>query len=124
MLYHSAQDSRNDLSHEDGVEIKDWAIKQALEEVVDSILDYGQYPYPSQDGNGRNIRPDFDLLEYLTEQDPEYAVYVFHSSIIHTKDQHSEIVYNHKKRLRHDLIDLLDSEDYVLDLALRIQLGE
>ncbi len=124
MLYYSAQDSRNDLSNEDGIEIKDWAIKQALEEVVDSILDYGQYPYPSQDGNGRNIRPDFDLLEYLTEQDPEYAVYVYHSAIIHTKDQHSEIVYNHKKRIRNDLMDLLEDEDYVLDLALRIQLGE
>ena len=124
MLYHSAQDSRNDSSHEDGVEIKDWAIKQALEEVVDSILDYGQYPYPSKDGNGRNIQPDFDLLEYLTEKDQDYAVYVYHSAIIHTQDQHAEVVYNHKKRLRNDLMNLLDSEDYVLDLALQIQLEE
>ena len=124
MLYYSAQDSRNDSSHEDGIEIKNWAIKQALEEVVDSILDYGQYPYPSKDGNGRNIQPDFELLEYLTEKDQDYAVYVYHSAIIHTQDQHAEVVYNHKKRLRNDLMDLLDSEDYVLDLALQIQLGE
>jgi len=82
----------------------------ALDEVVDSILEYGQWP--------KNGRAQFDLYDYLDEhRDPSYALEILVASL--SSNEYALQVRRNRERktVTEMLRNHLAESDFVADLA-------
>jgi hypothetical protein len=81
----------------------------ALDEVVDSILEYGQWP--------KNGRAQFDLYDYLMDRDPSYAAEMYVASL----SSNDTALENRRDRERKIVTEMLRNHlaesDFVADLA-------
>jgi hypothetical protein len=91
-------------------EPSDRHLQWALEEVVDTITDYGQWP--------ANGRPQFDLYDFLLEErDPSYAWEMYIASFSSDTEAFANRIERERKRVEVMLIDHLSDSDIVYDLA-------
>ena len=89
----------------------DRALELALEEVIDTVLDYGRFPVKG--------RVQFDLYEYLLEnRDPSYAWEMYVSAMSSDTDALAYRIENEIKRVKTMLVNFLTDSDLVYDLAL------
>jgi hypothetical protein len=81
----------------------------ALDEIVDSILEYGQWP--------KNGRAQFDLYDYLMDRDPSYAAEMYVASM--SSNLHALQVRRDRERKTVEamLIKHLQDSHWVADLA-------
>jgi len=81
----------------------------ALDEVVDSILEYGQWP--------KNGRAQFDLYDYLMDRDPSYAAEMYVASM--SSNLHALQVRRDRERKTVEamLVEHLRDSHWVADLA-------
>jgi hypothetical protein len=92
-------------------EPSDRHIELALEEVIDTVLDYGRFPVKG--------RVQFDLYEYLLEnRDPSYAWEMYVSAMSSDTDALAYRIENEIKRVKVMLVNYLTDSDLVYDLAL------
>jgi hypothetical protein len=89
----------------------DRALELALEEVIDTVLDYGRFPVKG--------RVQFDLYEYLLEnRDPSYAWEMYVSAMSSDTQALEYRIENEIKRVKVMLVNYLTDSDLVYDLAL------
>jgi len=81
----------------------------ALDEIVDSILEYGQWP--------KNGRAQFDLYDYLMDRDPSYAAEMYVASM--SSNLHALQVRRDRERKTVEamLVEHLRDSHWVADLA-------
>jgi hypothetical protein len=92
-------------------EPSDRHIELALEEVIDTVMDYGRFPIKG--------RVQFDLYEYLLEnRDPSYAWEMYVSAMSSDTDALAYRIENEIKRVKTMLVNYLTDSDLVYDLAL------
>jgi len=91
------------------------ALNEALEDVVDCIMTHGQFPRPVKGKS--SFYSDFDLYEYLTEQDPEYGVRVLFSGLLRRSEDHLLLVEEERRRLEKELKEYLADKDFVYEVA-------
>jgi hypothetical protein len=92
-------------------EPSDRALELALEEVIDTVLDYGRFPVKG--------RVQFDLYEYLLEnRDPSYAWEMYVSAMSSDTDALAYRIENEIRRVKTMLVNYLTDSDLVYDLAL------
>jgi hypothetical protein len=92
-------------------EPSDRALELALEEVIDTVLDYGHFPVKG--------RVQFDLYEYLLEnRDPSYAWEMYVSAMSSDTQALEYRIENEIKRVKTMLVNYLTDSDLVYDLAL------
>ena len=85
-------------------------LQWALEEVVDTITDYGQWP--------ANGRPQFDLYDFLLEnRDPSFAWEMYVASFSSNTEAFAERIEREHKKVKVMLEDHLIDSDIVYDLA-------
>ena len=81
----------------------------ALDEIVDSILEYGQWPTSG--------RAQFDLYDYLMDRDPSYAAEMYVASM--SSNLHALQVRRDRERKTVEamLVEHLRDSHWVADLA-------
>lgn len=84
--------------------------ENALEVVLETIMDYGQYP-----ANGPVV---FDLYDYLHEErDPSYAMEMYVASMSSNKWSFEERIERERKAVESMLMEHLKHSDIVAELA-------
>lgn len=82
----------------------------ALDEVVESILEYGQWP--------KNGRAQFDLYDYLIDnRDPSYAMEMYVAALSDYETALTNRRYRERKTVEEMLRKHLAESDFVADLA-------
>ena len=81
----------------------------ALDEVVEIILEYGQYP--------KNGRAQFDLYNYLMDRDPSYAAEMYVASLSSNDTALANRRDRERKTVEAMLIKHLQDSHWVADLA-------
>ena len=85
-------------------------LQWALEEVVDTITDYGQWP--------ANGRAQFSLYDFLlNERDPSFAWEMYVASFSSNTEAFAERIEREHKKVKVMLEDHLIDSDIVYDLA-------
>ena len=103
MEYHGDEDRLKELT--------DRELEVALEEVVECVLDHGQWP---QKG-----RAKFDLYEFLLEErDPSYALEMYVASMSNKTDAFADRIERERKSVEKMLLDHLQDSDMVRDHAM------
>jgi hypothetical protein len=91
-------------------EPSDRALELALEEVIDTVLDYGQWP--------ANGRARFDLYDFLLEErDPSFAWEMYVSAMSSNTQALEYRIENEIKRVKTMLVNYLSDSDIIYDLA-------
>ena len=89
----------------------DQQMEQALEEVVEAVMDYGQWPVRG--------RARFDLYEHLLEnRDPSYAWEMYVAAMSCNMDALAERIERERKRVETLLTENLRDADIVYDRAV------
>ncbi len=92
-------------------EITDRRLELALEEVVECILDHGQWP--------RKGRAQFDLYEYLMEErDPSYALEMYVAAMSSNTRAMEDRIERERASVEAILINHLQGSDMVADHAM------
>jgi hypothetical protein len=95
---------------EDVMEITKRDMELALEVVVATILDYGQYPAKG--------RAKFDLYDFLLEnRDPSYAMEMYVASLSSNTQAFKDRIYREGVTVEKMLVKHLTGSDLVADLA-------
>jgi hypothetical protein len=82
----------------------------ALDEVVESILEYGQWP--------KNGRAQFDLYDYLIDnRDPSFAMEMYVAALSDYETALTNRRYRERKSVEAMLRNHLAESDFVADLA-------
>ena len=85
-------------------------IELALEEVVEAVMDYGQWPVKG--------RARFDLYDFLLEErDPSFAWEMYVASFSSNTEAFADRIERERKTVEAMLIDHLSDSDIVYDLA-------
>jgi hypothetical protein len=85
-------------------------LQWALEEVVDTITDYGQWP--------ANGRAQFSLYDFLlNERDPSFPLELYVSAMSSNTEAFAERIEREHKKVKVMLEDHLIDSDIVYDLA-------
>ena len=94
----------------DAVEPTERHLELALDLMVETILDYGQYPAKG--------RIQFDLYDFLNEnRDPSYALEMYVASMGINNSNFEERIERERKTVEAMLIDHLKGSQWVEDLA-------
>ena len=92
-------------------EITDRRLELALEEVVECILDHGQWP--------RKGRAQFDLYEYLMEErDPSYALEMYVAAMSSNTRAMEDRIERERATIVEMLTKHLQGSDMVADHAM------
>ena len=103
MEYHGDEDIRKEPTERQ--------LEVALEEVVECVLDHGQWP---QKG-----RAKFDLYEFLLEErDPSYALEMYVASMSNKTDAFADRIERERASVEAMLLDHLQDSDIVRDHAM------
>ena len=103
MEYHGDEDIRTEPTERQ--------LEVALEEVVECILDHGQWP--------KKGRAKFDLYEYLWEErDPSFALEMYVASMSNKTDAFADRIERERKFVEKMLLDHLQDSDMVRDHAM------
>ena len=103
MEYHGDEDIRKEPTERQ--------LEVALEEVVECILDHGQWP--------KKGRAKFDLYEYLWEErDPSFALEIYVASMSNKTDAFADRIEREHKAVEKMLLDHLQDSDMVRDHAM------
>ena len=103
MEYHGDEDIRTEPTERQ--------LEVALEEVVECILDHGQWP--------KKGRAKFDLYEYLWEErDPSFALEMYVASMSNKTDAFADRIERERKAVEKMLLDHLQDSDIVRDHAM------
>jgi hypothetical protein len=103
MEYHGDEDIRTEPTERQ--------LEVALEEVVECILDHGQWP--------KKGRAKFDLYDYLMEErDPSYALEMYVASMSNKTDAFADRIERERKSVEKMLLDHLQDSDMVADHAM------
>ena len=103
MEYHGDEDQRRELTERE--------LELALDEIVECVLDYGQWP---QKG-----RAQFDLYDYLMEErDPSYAWETYVSSMSSNTRALENRIERERASVEAMLLDHLQDSDMVTDHAM------
>ena len=95
---------------EDVMEITKRDMELALEVVVETILDHGQYPAKG--------RAKFDLYDFLLEnRDPSYAMEMYVASLSSNTQAFKDRIYREGAAVEKMLVKQLKDSDLVADLA-------
>ena len=95
---------------EDIMEITKRDMELALEVVVETILDHGQYPAKG--------RAKFDLYDFLLEnRDPSYAMEMYVASLSSNTQAFKYRIYREVAAVEKMLVKQLKDSDLVADLA-------
>ena len=109
MEYHGDEDLRDEPSERD--------LELALEEVVECILEEGQWP--------RKGRAQFDLYEYLNEErDSSYVLEMYLAAISSDNAALEARRTRERKTIEAMLIEHLRQSDIVADLAAEYAAGD
>jgi len=99
---HGDEDTRRELTERE--------LELALEEIVECVLEYGQWP--------RKGRAQFDLYDYLTEErDPSYAWETYLCAISDNSQALENRIRRERNAVEAMLIKHLTGSDMVSDLA-------
>jgi len=102
MEYHGDEDIRTEPTERQ--------LEVALEEVVECILDHGQWP--------KMGRARFDLYDYLNEElDISYALEMYVASMSNKTDAFADRIERERKSVEKMLLDHLQGSDMAQDLA-------
>ena len=103
MEYHGDEDIRTEPTERQ--------LEVALEEVVECILDHGQWP--------KKGRAKFDLYEYLWEErDPSFALEMYVASMSSNTRGLENRIERERKSVEKMLLDHLQDSDIVRDHAM------
>ena len=103
MEYHGDEDIRKEPTERQ--------LEAALEEVVECIMDNGQWP--------KRGRARFDLYEFLLEErDPSYALEMYVASMSNKTDAFADRIERERKSVEKMLLDHLQDSDMVTDHAM------
>ena len=99
---HGDEDTRRELTERE--------LELALEEIVECVLEYGQWP---QKG-----RAQFDLYDYLMEnRDPSFALEMYVASMSNKTDAFADRIEREHKAVEAILLTHLQDSDIVRDHA-------
>ena len=99
---HGDEDQRRELTERE--------LELALEEIVECVLEYGQWP--------RKGRAQFDLYDYLTEnRDPSYAWETYLCAISDNSGAIENRIRRERASVEAMLIEHLQNSNMVSDLA-------
>ena len=85
----------------------------ALEHVVETVMDYGMWPQPT---NGKLTRSEFDLYDFLNEErDPSYFLEMYIGAI--TGNDISDRIYREQATVKEMLEKHFKNSDIVADVA-------
>lgn len=99
---HGDEDQRRELTERE--------LELALEEIVECVLEYGQWP--------RKGRAQFDLYDYLTEErDPSYAWETYLCAISDNSEALANRIRRERASVEAILLTHLQGSDMVSDLA-------
>ena len=94
----------------------DQQMEQALEEVVETILDCAMWPKPQK---GKFARSQFHLYDFLLEhRDPSYAYELLVSSLSSNTSAFEDRIERERKWVEAMLIEHLSDSDIVYDRAV------
>lgn len=103
MEYHGDEDIRTEPTERQ--------LEVALEEVVECVLDHGQWP--------RKGRAKFDLYDYLMEErDSSYAWEMYVASMSNKTDAFADRIERERASVEKMLLDHLQDSDMVRDHAM------
>lgn len=103
MEYHGDEDTRKEPTERQ--------LEVALEEVVECVLEYGQWP--------RKGRAQFDLYDYLMEnRDPSYAWEMYLCSISDNSEALANRIRRERASVEAILLTHLQDSDIVRDHAM------
>ena len=99
---HGDEDQRRELTERE--------LELALEEIIECVLDYGQWPHKG--------RAQFDLYDYLMEErDPSYAWEMYLCAISDNSGAIEKRIRRERASVEAMLINHLTGSDMVSDLA-------
>ena len=99
---HGDEDTRRELTERE--------LELALEEIIECVLDYGQWPHKG--------RAQFDLYDYLMEErDPSYAWEMYLCAISDNSGAIETRIRRERASVEAMLINHLTGSDMVSDLA-------
>lgn len=95
---------------EDVMEITKRDMELALDVIVETILDHGQYPAKG--------RAKFDLYDFLLEnRDPSYVMEMYVASLSSYTQALKDLIYRESETVEKMLVKHLKDSDLVADLA-------